>query len=768
MVSTVTKTWIYDNAIISGQETTTIISKGDTYISSSNATTAYGLSNSLYVGQTAGGDRLRSLISIEMPPQPENAGRIRSLDLYLYQVTYTGTSGIVLARRCVEDFVEGYSGAALPYGATWNTYDGKNSWPILAGNCGDEVLGAANANPTYNASYQPINLNTAIFRNGLTWGGVLDIALYMDDEPAGEDVQYRSRDVVAQGERPYIQIVYELDEPEIPDGEDEILTIEPNPANPIQPLLKWKKPENQSLRIDNRGAYCIVRSESIIDDITDGYLIAQLSTEAQQYVDTTVVAPSDGLTENNLYYYKVYFCSETNYLDNTAGLPILMTTVDSNDDIIGVPISSNQVWMIRPNVSTFVFDNYGPDVKEQITATITADVAGDFALTPSPVQHTHYQFDWKGDDTEVGWVELETPANSHAKTHYYLGYQGATPAKCRIKNSLGYWSDATSSANVTVAAITPVSIINVSPKAMTHIVRDSGTATGTQTANTLQDTNKTWTINEFAGLTITIHLDGGQLYESRLISSNTIDTITIAPNWSNNPVTTTTQYEIVTAYNGVLRVLANLSYAQSSNETITKYEFRLQRTSDSAYYDSTGPPFWVAGVTWNDLLTVPYMDVTATNMGAEDTYTCLARVTSSSFGVDATPDSTTMTVTTVSSTDMKATLVNSNFETQNLGRKRIKSRHRIIEGTSETIIDSGKEMPQIRISGHSYGVNIKTDEAQLLTWQDDDTYLKVYTDPQEGTPAKYVEGWIEGLRFTKRLPKSVAWECNIVCRVVSL
>ena len=674
---------------------TDLYAKEDTHIRANSGlgedTNNYGENTFLPVGtwnDGAGAVVNRSLLQIKMPEEPENAKDITQIRLGLYNFNWGATPTMAI-RECNLEYVGGYTDSFVPpTGATWVTYDGLTRWT-------DDTDGGKNVADigVLMSDYQActtivltwFDITKWARKKNFTWASTQNCFLKLEDgQEAGSYVRFYSAnyttDVTLQ---PKIEVTYTVEHPEIPDGEDEILTVEFNPANPQQSLLKWKKPENQSLRIDNKGAYVLVKSETIIDAITDGTLIARLN-QGEEYIDTGGVLAT---TENNLYYYKLYFCSESDYIDGTG------TGLMSGMTIVGTPIASNQVWMIRPDITSFVFDDYTPDVKQQVTATITAVVAGDFASTPSPVQHTHYQYDWKGDSTESGWVELETPANSHAKTHYYLGYQGATSAKARIQNSLGFWSDATNSGStVTVAAITGIPIVNVSPKAMT-------------------------------------------------ISET------------------------------ILRILGDQSYARSSNETITKYEFRVIRGSDSYEWDfdkAPSPDWIVASPTWNDLTTTPYMDIPSGDMDTAATYTCYVRITTSSFGLSSTTDNTTMVVSTETSTDMKSTLANSVFKTHSLGAKRVKSRHRVIEGTTEIVIDAGREMPQIRISGDSYGINFQTDYTQLITWRDADTLLKVYTDPQASAPAKYIEGWIDNLTFSKRLSESVHWECTLVSKTASL
>jgi len=71
---------------------------------------------------------------------------------------------------------------------------------------------------------------------------------------------------------------------------------------------------------------------------------------------------------------------------------------------------------------------------------------------------------------------------------------------------------------------------------------DSGTATGTQSATTLQDTGKTWVVNAHTGKYV--YLTGGTGQgQIRVIASNTADTLTIAT-WGVTPVAASTTYEI--------------------------------------------------------------------------------------------------------------------------------------------------------------------------------------------------------------------------------
>ncbi len=71
----------------------------------------------------------------------------------------------------------------------------------------------------------------------------------------------------------------------------------------------------------------------------------------------------------------------------------------------------------------------------------------------------------------------------------------------------------------------------------------SGTATGSQTSTTLQDTSKTWTVNGLTGAMITL-TGGTGSGQKAVIISNTSNTATIASTWTTTPVAASTTYTI--------------------------------------------------------------------------------------------------------------------------------------------------------------------------------------------------------------------------------
>jgi hypothetical protein len=128
----------------------------------------------------------------------------------------------------------------------------------------------------------------------------------------------------------------------------------------------------------------------------------------------------------------------------------------------------------------------------------------------------------------------------------------------------------------------------------------TGTATGTQSATTLKDTSKTWTVDQFAGGYVrTIAGTGsGQL---RQIVSNTVDTLTVAT-WTTTPVAASTTYAIFP--NGKLLFMNGLEphdfLEAINNVTRTLYLPRFlplsiigdgdMELSDTSAYTAVGSP----------------------------------------------------------------------------------------------------------------------------------------------------------------------------------
>jgi hypothetical protein len=72
----------------------------------------------------------------------------------------------------------------------------------------------------------------------------------------------------------------------------------------------------------------------------------------------------------------------------------------------------------------------------------------------------------------------------------------------------------------------------------------TGQATGTQSSTTLQDTTKAWTVNQYAGATVSL-TGGTGSGQTATVVSNTATTLTLSTTWGTTPVANSTIYSLV-------------------------------------------------------------------------------------------------------------------------------------------------------------------------------------------------------------------------------
>jgi hypothetical protein len=72
----------------------------------------------------------------------------------------------------------------------------------------------------------------------------------------------------------------------------------------------------------------------------------------------------------------------------------------------------------------------------------------------------------------------------------------------------------------------------------------TGQATGTQSSTTLQDTTKAWTVNQYAGSTVTLTAGTGA-GQTATVVSNTATALTISAPWATTPVANSTGYSLI-------------------------------------------------------------------------------------------------------------------------------------------------------------------------------------------------------------------------------
>jgi len=120
---------------------------------------------------------------------------------------------------------------------------------------------------------------------------------------------------------------------------------------------------------------------------------------------------------------------------------------------------------------------------------------------------------------------------------------------------------------------------------------DSGTATGTQTSTTLQDTTQTWTVNAYTGY-IVLLTGGTGSGQWRKVSSNTSDTLTVGNAWDTTPDGTTTyeiranSHKLVAPVDGIYQVTGHCSISYTAS--VVGIYFYKNDAFHSLHYEHQG------------------------------------------------------------------------------------------------------------------------------------------------------------------------------------
>jgi hypothetical protein len=645
----------------------------DVDIDEANPNINYGLDNTIFVQDFAANDS-RGLFQIKLPSAPPGAGKITQLRVGLYVQSFSTPNPEIGLRKCLVDYVGGFGDSLLATrntGATWNRYNGIDDWATAGGAEKTEIgIYISDRQSMASTGQKWFDITTWAKNESFTWESVQNVFLRTD--VTSTNVTFVSGNDPTTSQRPRIEVTYEIEPTTNVEQEDNaLLSFEANPANPEQPKLMWKRPKNVAVKVSdgsNNGAYLIIRSTSTIQDYDDGSLLKR-EDSALEYIDASA------LTDGQAYYYRVLICDEANYVSGTG------TGAMSGLTVVGAPQWTNEIVIEKPDVATFVESgaNYTWNVWEEHTVTTTAN-----APSLAGVQNEAYQYDWQGDGSETGWVELETPANSHSVDYRYTSYGGGsvTP-KVRIRNNLGLWSSQT---------------------------------------------------NLGSAITLT-----------RL---NALAECRAAP--MSVPTAT------------VLRLRADESQDQNADGTITKYEFQVQRLSDSKYWD--GANSWQVGAHWEDETTTSYVDVPAAAIdhSASETYTCKSRVTGAS-GVAVTSSAVTVTGTAETATDIRTGLSSdTNLEAVSSQMNALITKTTPLEGTTDVRIVEGVSSEVDRIEGVSHKEsNALSDVLQLFTWATNQTLLEYEYDEPVSPSTKSITFRITRFELRRRDIYRYHWSIEI-------
>jgi hypothetical protein len=395
----------------------------DAYVRSGTyADSNYGTAVIVAIDGLPGSDICRTYLKIAMPIRPAIASNRKPIAVKIRLAIYQAhtTNGLTTHARRVDKSAS----QVLESGVTWNKYDGTNSWTTAGGDLTD-VLSPNVYIPNGAAWHSWYEWDISVM--GLDWEENAWVCLKSTNESLGLDalMQFESCEGNA-GYRPTIRITYE---DENPTGITD-LKVQGDTTDRTKVKLTWSANKNSDF-----VSYKIRKSASSPVTYTST-LVATVTNQAQ-----TEYTEASANTENTVQYYAVFVEDANNTGANST--------------------KSNEVFAIRPDVSSFTFDDYTPELFQKVTGTITSAA---HASTPVPITDDLFYFQWgSGSDPEQSYAwQPPTGTLVSARTHRYP-YSTTYHPYGKIQNSLGLESDLTASgSNPVVAAALPIAKIRAS------------------------------------------------------------------------------------------------------------------------------------------------------------------------------------------------------------------------------------------------------------------------------------------------------------------
>lgn len=204
------------------------------------------------------------------------------------------------------------------------------------------------------------------------------------------------------------------------------------------------------------------------------------------------------------------------------------------------------------------------------------------------------------------------------------------------------------------------------------------------------------------------------------------------------------------------RLRADESLDPNGDGTITKYEFRIQRSSDNYYW--TGAT-WQAASIWIDQGTTPFYDVPDAAITVAADYDCESRVTGSS-AVAVASSAITIEAVSAAATNFRSGLDSeTNIEMVESRKATQVTKVTPLEGTEDVRIVEAVSSQTRTIQGVSHRDNYLDDVLQMWTWQDNQTILQYYYDEPANT--KWVKFKIRNFRERRRLTYRVEWSLEV-------
>lgn len=156
----------------------------DTFIEENVPDENFGGNDSVIVRSytATGPDNYYGLYYFHVPPAPVENAEIKNMMLHLRSTTIGIPThiGSLLTMQLSQDFVEGTAVDVADFddGATWNTYDGINTWTTPGGDVGGVVDNHVITNET-NYGYVEVPLDNLLSMNSgaITWNSHLNLIL---------------------------------------------------------------------------------------------------------------------------------------------------------------------------------------------------------------------------------------------------------------------------------------------------------------------------------------------------------------------------------------------------------------------------------------------------------------------------------------------------------------------------------------------------------------------------------------------------------------
>lgn len=409
----------------------------DSWISEKNKTTNYGPFTPMTIGEESNGGafggRLAAhiVLEIQMPEKKDIPGMddIISAEIVFYVTGQNVIDSTYLVIGIVEvpdDFDEGPGGTDW---CNWNEYIDSVPWTRGPGACKSRHGTSSEDGTVFDTIRFPLPLSGVVtptfnLTDALSDGDKKRFAIFVIDDdvsasPNQNDIAYvdfASKEHATPSYRPILRLTYRDYQVEAFTDKKDALTIEPNPDNPEQPLLKWGGVKDEDF-VDFKLYRDVVPITTIAGMTGNGKLLATIADNSdQEYVDDDAVDP---LVDGHTYYYVVIAEDGHNTLDDAT--------------------FSKNVNFTKPEVTTAILSPSG-NQNTGIVETMSVQ---------SPQNIKKLFVDWgdglgTSDDVE-SWYEYEVVGTSKTATHIYSMYTGGVGigAYVRVQDELGFWSSLT-------------------------------------------------------------------------------------------------------------------------------------------------------------------------------------------------------------------------------------------------------------------------------------------------------------------------------------